>query len=84
MAAGDSISLGAGRRHHFRRTGHVAESAAADSWFQQSTSVLKYVSQENCKVGVWSIFWQMGADFTASSSTENMDLTPLSGTLKFS
>jgi hypothetical protein len=32
--------------------------------------------QANCKVGVWSIFRRMGANLTAESLTENMDLTP--------
>jgi hypothetical protein len=41
------------------------------------------VFQENCEVGVWSIFRPTSAEFTARSLTENMDLTPLPWTLQF-
>jgi len=40
--------------------------------------------QENCKVGVWSIFRTIGHESTERASAENMDLTPSFWTLQFS
>ena len=40
--------------------------------------------QENCKVGVWSIFRPTGYVLTEQSLAENMDLTPSPRTLQFS
>jgi len=40
--------------------------------------------QENCKVGVWSIFRTTGHESTEPASAENMDLTPSFWTLQFS